>query len=210
MLSEIAAHLPEELKTEVLGKALAAAREITDERARAEALSGIAAHLPEALKKEVLAAAQGIRDERVHVRELLGIAAHLPEELQAAVLAAAREITDERMRTEALLGIAAHLPEGLKGEALGEAFLAVTGGRRHLRSYGESPYTDIVTAWQESGSGEIGREVWSWMLHRIACDRRDQLLQDLGALAPLIQRLGGQEAVGETLCAILDVSRWWP
>jgi hypothetical protein len=49
-LSELAEHLPEALKAE----ALAAARQIGDESARAYALSGLAEHLPEAMKANAI------------------------------------------------------------------------------------------------------------------------------------------------------------
>lgn len=36
------------------------------------------------------------------------------------------------------------------------------------------------------------------------------LLSDLGALAPLIASLGGEQAIAEIARAILDVARRWP
>jgi hypothetical protein len=47
-------------------------------------------------------------------------------------------------------------------------------------------------------------------LHALACCRRDALLCELAALAPLIAHLGGTQAVGETLLAVRDVAQWWP
>jgi hypothetical protein len=32
----------------------------------------------------------------------------------------------------------------------------------------------------------------------------------LAALSPVIEALGGREAIEETAQAILDVGRWWP
>ena len=209
-LSGLAAHLPEGLKAE----ALAVARGITGEDARAEALSGLAAHLPPALKAEALATARGITGEGWRARALSGVAPHLPEELEAGVaaeaLAAARGITDEGWRAGALGGVAPHLPEELQGKAIREAFLAMVRGRRRVTDRGRSPYAEIVSVWQTLGLWEIGGEVWPATLHSIACNRRDLLLQDTGALAPLVVHLGGVDAIVKTFRAICDVSRWWP
>jgi len=40
--------------------------------------------------------------------------------------------------------------------------------------------------------------------------RRVHLLSDLSSLAPLMAKLGGDEALLETIQAIEDVGRWWP
>ena len=214
VLSGLAEHLPEALKAEAVREALAAARGITDEGARAWALSGLAEHLPEALKaeavREALAAARGITDEGARARVLSGLAEHLPEALKAEALAAARGITAEYARARALSGVAPHLPEELRGEAMREVFLAMARGCRQVTYRGGSPYTEIVSVWQTLGLWEIGREVWPATLHGIACNRRDQLLQNMGALAPLVVHLGGTDAIVKTFRAICDVSRWWP
>ncbi len=39
---------------------------------------------------------------------------------------------------------------------------------------------------------------------------RKQLLADLGALVPVIEALGGAEAVEEAVQAVQDVGWWWP
>ena len=213
VLRGLAEHLPEALKAE----ALAAARGIKDENARAAALSGLAEHLPEALKAEALAAARGITDENARAEALSGLAEHLPEALKAEAvreaLAAARGITDRWVRAEALSEVAPHLPQELQGQAVREAFLAMARGRRQIFLIGPSsytPYTKIVLVWQMLGLWEIGREAWPATLHGIACNRRGQLLQDVGALAPLVVHLGGMDAIVKTFRAICDVSRWWP
>jgi len=213
-LSGLAEHLPEALKAEAVREALAAARGITDEGARAGALRWVAPYLSEELQGEALAAAREITDGWARAEALCGVAPHLPEELQGEVvaeaLAAARGITDERVRAEALCGVASHLSQELQGETVREVFLAMARGRRWT-PYGEgSPYTGVVLVWQMLGLWEIGREVWPATSHGIACNRRDELLQDMGALAPLIEHLGGMDAIVKTFRAICDVSRWWP
>jgi hypothetical protein len=51
---------------------------------------------------------------------------------------------------------------------------------------------------------------WCKMLPVLACDTRSFLVQDVGALAPVIDAMGGEEAVAEALRAIQDIGRWWP
>ncbi|MDW8352804.1 MAG: hypothetical protein RML99_12920, partial [Anaerolineae bacterium] len=52
--------------------------------------------------------------------------------------------------------------------------------------------------------------LWSASLPVLARRRRQDLLSDIGALAPLIHALGGEAAVGEAFRAIRDVCAWWP
>jgi hypothetical protein len=52
--------------------------------------------------------------------------------------------------------------------------------------------------------------VWRETLHTLATRTRQDLLEGLGAMAPVIFALGGADAVDETFRAIADVGRWWP
>ena len=51
---------------------------------------------------------------------------------------------------------------------------------------------------------------WSEMLQILATRTRRDFLIALSAFVPVIEALGGAEAVAETYSAIQDVSRWWP
>ena len=55
-----------------------------------------------------------------------------------------------------------------------------------------------------------GQVLWPETLRALARHRRAELLDDLNALLPLIEHLGGAEAVQETFLAMRDVARWWP
>ncbi|MDF5729969.1 MAG: NB-ARC domain-containing protein, partial [Rhizonema sp. PD38] len=120
LLTEIADHLPPNLKELALSKALAAAREIQDERHRATALSRLAAELPPDLLSEALAAVMEIQDKR-HRADALSSLAELPPDLLPEALAAAREIQDESSRAYALSSLADKLPPDLLPEALAAA-----------------------------------------------------------------------------------------
>ena len=52
--------------------------------------------------------------------------------------------------------------------------------------------------------------LWCEALHGLASRTRRDLMADLQALTPVVDKLGGSEAVGETVRAIQDVGRWWP
>lgn len=52
--------------------------------------------------------------------------------------------------------------------------------------------------------------LWAKTLRLSETRLRSSLLAELGALAPVIDALGGSEAIAETCRAIHDVGRWWP
>ena len=121
LLTELADHLPPNLKELGLLKALAAAREIQSEEYRALALSRLAPILPPELLPKVLAAAREIQSEEYRVKALSSLAPILPPELLPKVLAAAREIQSEEYRALALSSLAPILPPNLLPEALAAA-----------------------------------------------------------------------------------------
>ena len=92
MLTGLAPHLP---ARPLLAEALTAARDITDEYSRAQALTGLAPHLPEPDRSttfaEALTAARDITDEYARAQVLTGLAPHLPAPLLAEALTAARD-----------------------------------------------------------------------------------------------------------------------
>jgi hypothetical protein len=107
---------------------LAAARDIQDEVARAEALGGVAGSLPEALKPDLLAAVRDllvavctIQDEGARSEAaLIDVAQYLSEALARDMLAAARAIHAEEIRAKALGEMAPFLPD-LQPELLAAA-----------------------------------------------------------------------------------------
>jgi ribosomal protein L17 len=134
LVTQLADHLPSNLKELALSKALAAAREIEDESSRAKALSSLADKLPELLL-EALAAAREIQDESSRANALSSLAPLLPELLPEA-LAAVKEIQDESSRASALSSLADKLPRDLLPEALAAA--------REIQS--ESDRADVLSS----------------------------------------------------------------
>ncbi|GAB4574671.1 MAG: hypothetical protein Kow0077_22380 [Anaerolineae bacterium] len=110
--------LDEQQRTHAGQQALAAARRIADEEARAEVLVALAPYLPEGLLGKALEAARAIEWEPARARALGALAPHLLEGLLGETLEAARRIEREFFCAEVLLALAPYLPEGLLGEAL--------------------------------------------------------------------------------------------
>lgn len=97
--------------------ALAAAAAISDEDARASALSWLVPHLPDVLLRDALVIAKAISDETGRARALTALAPRLPDTVPYA-LAAAGAISDGLDRARALAELAPYLPEALLRDAL--------------------------------------------------------------------------------------------
>ena len=117
-LTKLVDYLPDNLKKLALSEALAEARQIQNEIARAQVLSALADKLPEILP-EALAEARQIQFEYPRLKVLTALADKLPEILPEA-LAEARQIQDEGYRAQALSALATKFPE-LLPEALAAA-----------------------------------------------------------------------------------------
>ena len=131
-LTELAAHLSADERSEVLAQAVAAAAAISDPGARAQALTELAAHLSADERSEVLAqavaAAAAISDPGARTQALTELAAHLSaderSEVLAQAVAAAAAISDPGARTQALTELAAHLSADERSEVLAQAVAA--------------------------------------------------------------------------------------
>jgi tetratricopeptide (TPR) repeat protein len=206
-----------------LAEALALARGIRDDEARARARAEIGR------MQDTPARARGITDEAARIPADV---AQVDEEL-----ARAREIKDERDRSLALAPLALRLAEvGRLDEALavtpeiGDDLLAASVLAGLIRRLAASGRVDHALALAREIRYEMHRTgalrdlaprlaalpkeralaLWRDTLQFSATRSRRDLLADLVALAPLIVALGGPEAIEETCRAIEDVGRWWP
>jgi hypothetical protein len=133
-LSGLAPHLPEPLKGDVLQKASALAREVSEASAwgsspRVEALASLLPDLPgpehtQALQ-ETLTVARRLRLPSYHVNALLKLVPYLEEPERTSVLKEAEFqaglIDDEDHRARAMAELACHLPEPQRSEILARA-----------------------------------------------------------------------------------------
>ncbi len=142
------------------------------------------------------------------------LASNIPPELLAALveygvwpspvaLVHARLVLDERARARALAALAPHLPPDLLAQAL-KAAQAIE--REDARARALAALAPLWTQVPRQQAYALWAKTWP----ALAARRRDDLLFDLTALAPVIAALGGENAVRETFQAIQDVSRWWP
>ena len=202
LLTELANHLPSNLKELGLSKALAAAREIPSESYRADALRSLADKLPPELLPEALAAAREIQSEYSRADALRSLANKLPPELLPEALAAAREIQSEYSRADALRNLADKLPPELLPEALAAAREIQS---RSYRANALSSLADKLLQVQKTPLFDHWRDT----LHILSVHTRPNLLSDIKALTPVIFTLGDKFAVKDIAHAIQDVSRWW-
>ena len=78
---------------------------------------------------------------------------------------------------------------------------------RHFLAGGQSPGAHAAFA-DHGLDVEVAHQIA--LIRLFARHRRAELLHDLTALLPLIEHLGGGEAVQETFLAMRDVAKWWP
>jgi len=202
-LVDLAPYLSEPL----LQDALAAARAVADESARAQALVDLAPRLSESLLQEALTAVRAIADEGARARALAGLVPHLSESLEVTVLqealTAVQAIMDEDARARALVDLAPRLSESLLQEALATArsiahrdsrARALVGLASHVKQF---PLASLYLLWNE-------------VLPILASSTRSNLLSDILTLFPVIAALGEKEALVAMAQAIIEVGRWFP
>jgi hypothetical protein len=102
-LTVVVPHLPEDERPGVVGEALAAARRIKDDKARAEAVRRLAPHLSPKQQGKA-SAARAIGGEEAQVQASTGRAPHLSAGQLDKALAAAQAIVDEWGQAKALGG----------------------------------------------------------------------------------------------------------
>ena len=183
VLSALAPHLPEEVYRAALA--------LQSERAQAHVLSALAPHRPE----EVYQAALALRYEVEQAHVLSALAPYLPEAVSQAALA----VKSERTRADVLCALAPHLPAAVYPAALElrEEWLRV-GVLRALASFLASLPPAVLYAH------------WAAVLVALKGQPRSEALDALAGFVPVIQALGGDAALSQTLQAVEDVCRWWP
>lgn len=219
VLIALSDRLPENQRIPVLNEALEAVSTENpfapkDRGVYTALLIGLVDRLPEGqrleMQSEALAAAREIRHEAEQVFYLTVLAGRLSEDQRIAVLTeafeVARVIAHVDKRAEALRMLVEWLPANL----LLEAFRLIVSLPDQADSV--EALKIVATRWSEMcGASEPCEFVQlSGTLHAFAKVARSQLLGTIGALLPVIERLGGQQALQETAQAIIDTAKWWP
>jgi hypothetical protein len=231
-LARLTPHLPKKQREWILTEALTVALKIGDEIWRMEALTRLTPYLPKEQREAILAQAltvtQAIENEQYRADILAKLVLYLPPRLLAKALAAAREIEDEEYRAWVLVDLIPHLPlsdalitvRDISKAYLSEALaslaprLPLIDALAMAREIEGNEYRVDALAALAPRLAELERPalypLWAESLPVLSGRTRQDLLTDLRALAPVIARLGGAEAVAETFRAIQDVGRWWP
>jgi hypothetical protein len=220
-LLALAKRLQDEEHETLLGEALIAAQGIENEWNRAYALLTLAERLQdkkqETLFNKALVVARGIDNEWDRADALFALAKRLQDKEQEIlfkeILAAAYGIEDEWERIN-YLGLQAELlPEKLLGEGVLLAHFMFTKRVLYDSEEGSELY-DFVLSKRMLASRTSDRQLeWqdlSATLRTFAKTGRNLLLGAIEALLPVIERLGGLEALEETVKAVMDTAQWWP
>ena len=125
-LATIYRHTNADDQPDLLAEAWAAAKALTDEDDRSQALVSLAPCLSADLLAEALATASALISQGDRARMLAGLAPYLPADLLAEALAAATALPEANCRVRTLADMAPHLPEGQREEALAQALAAAT------------------------------------------------------------------------------------
>lgn len=146
-----------------------------------------------------------IEEEYVDGSALASFAPYLPKEVLGQVLKVTQGF-DSYGRARVL----AHLPKHLSGELLYQALEIASKieDTRHRAEAFES-LKDRWLVWLEHDPAH-GIQAWQDNFQILASRPREDLLSDLSALASVIAKIGGIEAIVETFNATQDVGRWWP
>jgi hypothetical protein len=95
------------------------------------------------------------------------------------------------------------LPEAWKDEAL-EGMGRIEHAEECVKLL-----ADLITEHPRSALCKL-YSLWCRLLSALAVHTRKELLSDLRALASVIHKRGGEEAITGVIHSIQDVGRWWP
>lgn len=228
-LAILTRYLPEALREDVLEAAMEATQKPQKETDRVMGLAAILPHLSEPLRAQTLQRAlvaakqvqgdQGkglFKAEDERTQALIELACRLAEIGQSEEALRMAEglpqrwslLINESPRAKALAKSAPYFSRDLMEPALKMA-QALPGREKHHSGNSRAMALAGLAKRLASFSPTSIMPIWRETLPALATRTRENLLEDLGALAPVIQILGGEESVAETFHAIQDVGRWW-
>ena len=159
-LGALARHLPAELRAEVLGEALAAARSLKAGFFRARVLGVLAPHLPAELLGEALAIVRSLEARTDRVRVLSALAPHLPAELLGEALAIVRSLETSHDRAQALGSLALRLSGNLLQQGFEELLDILPRCRRNVSLLAVSSFFPLLEEFEgPKGLEEVRRAI---------------------------------------------------
>ena len=132
---------------------------------------------------------------------LRSLAAYLPPELLQQALALTEQIQTEYRRVEALSALVTHLSPELLPQVL----------ELTEQIQNESDQTFVLKRLLEYLPWEkMSFSDWCDVLHKLANQRRQELLQDFPKLVPVIFHFGNQEVLNQMADVVCEVCEQWP
>jgi len=214
-LAQVAPYLSQPLQLEVCTEALASAGLIKDIGDRCRALVEIRKALPPVLQDEALQMAlatihqlqERMPGNNQPVESLTGDQDLGWDQVCQTAIGTARCISALNDRAYALSRPSSSLDAPLRSVSVYLALAAsraVDSGLERSRLWAE-----LVPYILELPSDNL-YPIWKEILRFQVTRTRRDLYADLGALSPILSRLGGPDAIAYTFRAIEDVNRWWP
>jgi hypothetical protein len=198
------ASLPSSEQQEIAREALSIAQSIPDERERREELVWLSRYLPEAQLPKVFLAVQKLTALSEQTNAWKAMAPYLPERVLEQALQAVERMTEPGPRERALAALVPRIPRELLVQALLHTTKVVGD---------ESARMEIIAALAPRAadfpSDELRTDLLRKALRVPQTRTRPDLLKYLGQLVPLLELVGGKDALVELCDAIDDVARWW-
>ncbi|MCP4107646.1 MAG: hypothetical protein GY749_19230 [Desulfobacteraceae bacterium] len=232
-LGDIASYVPKEL---LLQKVLTAAQKIEDGNTKDVLMASIVGRLSELnYYEEALSMTQIIEDEYFRRDEIIKLTPHLSEELRLKIFKSVQELENEAFQADTLAELAPHLPEHVLTDVLksAKAIKYEPSQAKVLESIASclsssQLLNDVLAATQAIEDQEARTKIlnklapqlakisddnlfsiWQNVLKNFAHMDRKNFLSGIDAFSPVIAKLGGRDAIFETIHAIQDVWDWW-
>jgi hypothetical protein len=208
--AEVLAEFPAHLTGEQIRKAAMDAYSISNTSRRVRTFGKLAPPLGATERLDLLRAAltvlPEIEEEKDRAERLQELIRHLPVELLPEALSPASGIGDANRPAGLMKDIALHLPEGQRTGAMRAALAAASELtlRANERSRRFEELTELLV------ESEDCEAVWTDTLHCLAGRKREDMLSDLAALAPIIRHIGGFQAIESVIDSVRTVVQWWP
>jgi hypothetical protein len=197
-LAALAPRLPE--------RALPEAFELAEQMHPSSRATALAALVPRMPRAEAIVAAAELQGGPYRAQALLALSPWSEEELPA-VLPAARAIEEPVWHARVLLALRPAATAPLSEQLLDEA-LDATGRIPFEEPRSETLATALPQLVALPRQALLPR--WRRLLSALEARSRADVLSAVAALAPVLKRIGGDEAVQESVDAIRDVAAWWP